>query len=182
MKTTLKRFFILATMLAILLNFVGCSSYKFDEEKVGADMEEKLTQLFISVQNGDKETFKTFFADPVISRSDFEEGFQYVCNQYQGEILSVKCHYPMGEGRQIGPEELSYYTAFGSYEVITSKNHYKVYVEFYTHYPTKYPDGSYKIKVFKLLSQEQRDNGETFNDCPGKNGIYYPGWQNDDVK
>ena len=182
MKSVLKKFLSVAIALVTSFNLFGCGSYKFDEEKVGADMEEKLTQLFTSVQNGDKETFKTFFADSVISQPNFEEGFQYVCNQYQGEILSVKCHYPMGEGRQIGPEELSYYTAFGSYEVITSKNHYKVYVEFYTHYPTKYPDGSYKIKVFKLLSQEQWDNGETFNDCPGKNGIYYPGWQNDDVK
>ena len=189
MKTTLKRFFILATMLAILLNFVGCSSYKFNEEKVGADMEEKLTQLFISVQNGDKETFKTFFAEHVISLSHFEAGCNYVFDTFHGDLIDVTFHSAGHTGKEIVPGEQICY-AYMTFRVTTSKEEYEVCVEFYTQYESKYPNNSYKIRQFSLFPK-QKDGNFIPKEIDGNfsrdwiafgYGIYYPGWQNDDVK
>lgn len=164
--------------MALITSFslFGCTS-QFDEEKIGKDMEGILTQLFTSVQEGDKKAFKTFFADHVVELPDFEKGCDYVFEQFQGSVLSIKCDYPMGTGKHIVPGEQIHY-AFTTFDVNTSENYYMVYVEFYTKYQSQYPDDPYKIKKFKLLNKHQWDNGITFNDCNQRYGIYYPGWLN----
>ena len=60
MQTYLKR--IIGGILAIITSFslFGCSSNQIDEGKMATDMEEILTQLFMSVQCGDKNTFRNF--------------------------------------------------------------------------------------------------------------------------
>lgn len=175
MKSILKKILIVTVALIASLNLCSCNLYQFDEEKVGKDMESVLTQLFNSVQDGDKEKFKTFFADHIVALPDFENGCNYVFDIYQGRVISVKCDYPMGTGKHIVPGEQICY-AFQTFDIITNGNSYTVYVEFYTNYQSKYPNDPYKIRIFKLLNKQQLEDGETFHDCSLRYGIYYPGW------
>ncbi len=175
MKFVLRKFFIGAIVLITLFNLLGCSYDQFDEEKIGENMEGVLSRLFEIVQIRDQERFKSFFADHVVELSDFEEGCNYVFEQYQGGELSVKCDYPMGKGKHIVPgEEISY--AFTTFDVSTDENNYTLYVQFYTN-----SDNQYKIRKFKLLSKQQLDSGENFNDCTQRYGVYYPGWLGDET-
>lgn len=177
MKYFLEKFLSGVIALVTSFSFCSCNYNQFDDEKIGKAMEEILTQLFNSVQDGDKETFKVFFADHVVELSDFEDGCNYVFDQYQGRVLSVKCNYPMGTGKHIVPGEQICY-AFSTFDISTDRNSYTVFVEFYTKYQSKYHDDPYKIRKFKLLSKQQWDTGENFNDCSQRHGIYYPGWIN----
>ena len=181
MKAYLKT--IISSIVALVTSFslFGCSSNQFDEEKTGKTMEEILTQLFISVQEGDKETFKTFFANQIIELPDFEEGCNYVFEKFQGHVLSVKCNYPMGTGKHIVPGEQICY-ALTTFDISTNENSYVVYVQFYTKYQSQYPDDQYRISKFKLLNKQQLEAGETYNDCTQRYGIYYLGWLDEEVE
>lgn len=181
MSSALTRFFSSVVALITSFSLFSCNSNRFDEEKIGKDMEVVLTQLFDAVHEGDEKTFKNFFADHVVELPDFEDGCKYVFDVYKGELLGVKCHYPIGTGDHIVPGEQICY-AFTIFDIITRENNYTVYVEFYTRYKSKYPDFSYKIRKFKLLNKQQLDADETFNDCTQRNGIYYPGWINEKVE
>ena len=49
-------------------------------------MEIILTQIFDLIKNGDKETFKTYFADDALNVSDFEDGWNFLLTQYKGDL------------------------------------------------------------------------------------------------
>ena len=176
----IKKFLSGIVALITSFNLVGCNS-KLTDEEIGKAMEEILTQLFISVQEVDKETFKTFFADHVVAMSDFENGCSYVFDRYQGNLISVKFRSAGSSGTHFVPgEKISY--AYMTFFVNTSEKEYMVCIEFYTHYQSKYPDGSYKIRKFSLLTKQ--DDGE-FEDHNGFNlryGIYYPGWIDEEIE
>ena len=175
MKSHLKK--IISGIVAIVTSFslVSCSSNQIDEEKTATDMKEILTQLFDSIKNGDKEVFKTYFADEALNVSDFEDGWEFLCDQYKGDLLSIDCKFPMGEGTRFVPGERIHY-AFTTFNIITNENEYVAYIDFYTQYSSKYPEGSYRIRMFKLLTKQMLDDGENFHDCSLRHGIYYPGW------
>ena len=154
---------------------LGCSSNQIDQEKIAADMEIILTQIFDLIKNGDKETFKTYFADDALNVSDFEDGWNFLLTQYKGDLLNIDCKFPMGEGTRFVPGE-RIQTAFTTFNIITNENEYVAYIDFYTQYSSKYPEGSYKIRIFKLLTKHMLDDGENFHDCSLRYGIYYPGW------
>lgn len=160
--------------LIVSLNIMGCSS-KTSEQKFGTDMESVLTQLFNAVQINDREKAKTFFADDIVELYDFDEGMNYIFSQYSGDLLDVNWDFTIGTGKCFVPGENICY-AFATYDIISSENEYMVYVEFYTEYKSKYPDGSYRIRKLKLLDKQSLNNGENFNDCTLRYGIYYPGW------
>ena len=71
MKSYLKKFISGVVAMLTLFNLFGCSSNQIDQEKIAADMEIILTQIFDLIKNGDKETFKTYFADDALNVSDF---------------------------------------------------------------------------------------------------------------
>lgn len=175
MKLYLKR--IISGAVAVIASFslFGCSSNQLDEKKIAADMEIILTQLFDSVKNGEKEVFKSFFAEEAVTLSDFEEGCNFVFNQYHGDLLRIDCNFPMGMGTRFVPGE-RIHSAFTTFNIVTSENEYVAYIDFYTQYSSKYPEGSYKIRIFKLLTKQMLDDGENFHDCSLRYGIYYPGW------
>ena len=78
---------IICFLMTVLIIFTLCAcSDEPDEKQVGKDMEQILTQLFTSVQEGNQETFKTFFADHVVSMYDFKKGCDYVFDKYQGDL------------------------------------------------------------------------------------------------
>ncbi len=175
MQSYLKKIICVAVALLTLLSLFSCSSNQIDEEKTAADMEIILTQIFDSVKNGDKETFKTYFADEALNISDFEDGWDFLLSHYKGNLLSIDCKFPMGMGTRFVPGERIHH-AFTTFDIITSENEYVVYIDFYTQYSSKYPEGSYRIRRFKLLTKQMLDEGENFNDCTLRYGIYYPGW------
>lgn len=175
MKSYLKKFISVVIAMLTLFNLFGCSSNQIDQEKIAADMEIILTQLFDSVKNNEKEVFKTYFADEALNTFDFEDGYNYIFIQYQGLLLSIDCKFPMGEGTRFVPGE-RIQTAFTTFNIITNENEYVAYIDFYTQYSSKYPEGSYKIRIFKLLTKHMLDDGENFHDCSLRYGIYYPGW------
>ena len=179
-KPILKKIMSGVVALIATLNLWGCKFNQLDEEKIGHDMEGILTQLFNAVQARDQETFKTFFADHVVSLSDFEDGCNYVFNLYQGELLNINCNFPMATGKRIVPGEQICF-AIATFGINTSENEYVAYVEFYTQYRSKYPETPYKIRKFKLLSKQQLENSENFNDCTQRYGIYYPGWISEEI-
>lgn len=169
---------ILSAVIALIaaINLWGCSAgYQMDEKAVGTEMEKILAQLFDSVKNDKEEVFKTYFADEALNTSDFEDGYNYISAQYQGLLLSIDCKFPMGEGTRFVPGE-RIQTAFTTFNIITNENEYVAYIDFYTQYSSKYPEGSYKIRIFKLLTKHMLDDGENFHDCSLRYGIYYPGW------
>jgi hypothetical protein len=139
-------------------------------------MEEILTEMFSAIKNDNKERFKTFFADHVVGISDFENGFDYVCELYEGNLVDINARLPFGIGDKLAPDlHLEY--AFTAFDIITSNNEYIAYVEFYT----KAPNNQYKIRKFKLLEKQAFDSGEeSFSDCGMRYGIYYPGWIDED--
>ena len=53
MKSYLKKIISGVVAMVTLFSLFGCSSNQIDEEKIAADMEMILTQLFDSVKNGD---------------------------------------------------------------------------------------------------------------------------------
>lgn len=175
MKSYLKKFISVVIAMLTLFNLFGCSSNQIDQEKIAADMEIILTQIFDLIKNGDKETFKTYFADDALNVSDFEDGWNFLLTQYKGDLLNIDCKFPMGEGTRFVPGE-RIQTAFTTFNIITSENEYVAYIDFYTQYSSKYPEGSYKIRIFKLLTKHMLDDGENFHDCSLRYGIYYPGW------
>ena len=138
-------------------------------------MEKILAQFFDSIKNGDKEVFKTYFADEALNAFDFEDGWDFLLAQHKGDLLSIDCIFPMGTRTDFVPGE-RIHSAFTTFNIITNENEYVAYIDFYTQYSSKYPEGSYKIKKFKLLTKQMLDDGENFNDCTLRYGIYYPGW------
>ena len=175
MKSYLKKIISGVVAIVTLFSLFGCSSNQIDEEKIAADMERNLTQIFDSIKNGDKETFKTYFADEALNTSDFEDGWDYLLDQYKGDLLSIDCKFPMGTGTDFVPGE-RIHRAFTTFNIITNENEYVAYIDFYTQYSSKYPEGSYKIRLFKLLTKQMLDDGENFHDCSLRYGVYYPGW------
>jgi len=173
-KSYLKKIISGVVAMVTLFSLFGCSSNQLNEQKIAMDMEIILTQLFDSVKNGEKEIFKTFFADFVLNDSDFEEGCDYVFALYQGDLLEIDCNLPLVTGTLFVPGE-RIHSAETSFHIITSVNEYVLFIGFYTQY-SKYPEGSYKIKTFKLITKQMYDGGEDFTDCSLRNGIYYPNW------
>ena len=170
-----------AIVLIALFHLWSCNTYQIDEEKVGKHMEGVLTQLFNAVQLRDKDTFQTFFADHVVSLPDFEAGWDYVIDQYQGNLMEVKFRSTGYTGEHIVPKDKIHY-AYMTFIVITSEAEYMVRVEFYTKYASTYPNDSYKIRKFSLLSK--LENGDFEDDGMGftqRYGIYYPGWINEKI-
>lgn len=102
-------------------------------------MEIILTQIFDLIKNGDKETFKTYFADDALNVSDFEDGWNFLLTQYKGDLLNIDCKFPMGEGTRFVPGE-RIQTAFTTFNIITNENEYVAYIDFYTQYSSKYPE------------------------------------------
>ena len=173
MKSYLKK--IISSAMALITSFslFGCTS-QFDEEKIGKDMEGILTQLFTSVQEGDKKTFKTFFADHVVELPDFEKGCDYVFDKYKGELVDVNFLSTTSTGKHIVPGEQICY-AFMTFIAVTSEGEYLACVEFYTKYESKYPNDPYKIRKFGLFAK--LDNGNFEDGGVGQRyGIYYPEW------
>ena len=164
MKSYLKKFISVVIAMLTLFNLFGCSSNQIDQEKIAADMEIILTQIFDLIKNGDKETFKTYFADDALNVSDFEDGWNFLLTQYKGDLLNIDCKFPMGKGTRFVPGE-RIQTAFTTFNIITNENEYVAYIDFYTQYSSKYPEGSYKIRIFKLLTKHMLDDGENFHDC-----------------
>ncbi len=175
MKPYLKKIINVVLVIVTLLSLFGCSSNQIDQEKIAVDMEIILTQIFESIKNGDKETFKTYFADEALNSSDFEDGWDFLVAQYKGDLLDIDCKFPMGEGTRFIPGE-RVHCAFTTFNIITNENEYVVYIDFYTQYSSKYPEGSYKIRIFKLLTKQMLDDGDDFHDCSLRYGIYYPSW------
>ena len=168
--------------LITLFSFFGCQFNGLDEEKIGADMEKTLYRLFNAVQNENREEFKAFFADHVVSLSDFEEGCNYVFDRYEGDLVSVKLRSSGHTGKHIVSGEHIYYS-YMTFIVVTSENEYMVCVEFYTKYESKYSDDPYKIRKFSLLAKQDdgsfEDDGDGFSQ---RYGIYYPGWVSDQTE
>ena len=172
-----KKFLCAVIVFAISINLFGCGLIYIEDkdEEIGNKMEGKLEQLFLAVQNGDRETFKNFFDEDVALQADFQYGIDYVFELYQGDLKEVKWTHQLGTGEHIGPEK-HYEYAFGSFDIVTSENEYLLYMEFYTQYKSKYPKGTYIIRKFKLLEKDSLERGENFHDCSQRYGIYYPGW------
>ena len=110
--------------LIILFSFFGCQFNGLDEEEIGADMEKTLYRLFNAVQNENREEFKAFFADHVVSLSDFEEGCNYVFDRYEGDLVSVKLRSSGHTGKHIVSGEHIYYS-YMTFIVVTSENEYR---------------------------------------------------------
>ena len=188
MKSILKKILIVTVALIASLNLGSCNLYQFDEEKVGKEMESVLTQLFNSVQDGDKEKFKTFFADHVIELPNFEYGCKHIFDLYKGDLISVKFNAAGHTGKHIVPGEQIRY-AYMTFLVITSQGEYRVCVEFYTKYESKYPDGLYKIIQLSFFPKQSdgnfipRESDGNFDSdwiaFGSRHGIYYPGWNNE---
>lgn len=171
---------ILSCTLALItsITFFSCGNMKDSQIKqndVGKHMEEVLAKLLDSINNDEKETFKDFFSEDVLTLHDFENGYNFVFGMYQGDLLSISCNFPLGTGQHIVPNEHICY-AFTTFDIVTSENEYVAFVEFYTQYLSKYPENSYKIRKFKILDKQSLDNGANFNDCTQRYGIYYPEW------
>ena len=168
---------IICFLMTVLIIFTLCAcSDEPDEKQVGKDMEQILTQLFTSVQEGNQETFKTFFADHVVSMYDFKKGCDYVFDKYQGDLESVTFYSGGSTGKHIVPGEHICYASM-TFDLKTSECEYRVCVEFYTKYESKYPDDPYKIRKMSLLAK--LDDGSFEDDGLGfsqRYGIYYPGW------
>ena len=179
MTSILKKFLSAVVALITLFSFSGCNTNQFDEEQIGKDMEEVLTQLFQAVQNRDQEKFQTFFADHVIELDDFEYGSNYVFDLYQGELESIKYLNTGSTGKHIVPGEQIRY-AHMNFSIVTSEGDYLVCVEFYYQYESKYPNDPYKIRKFRLSKEQQLDdNNYGFSQ---RYGIYYPGWLGEEVE
>ena len=184
MQSCLKK--IISGIVAVLTSFslFSCSFNQLDEDEIGKTMEEILTQLFMSVQEGDKNAFRTFFADHVIELPTFENGCNYIFDIYQGDLMSVSFQSAGHTGKQIVPGEHICY-AYMSFIITTSKNEYEVCVEFYTKYESKYPNDPYKIKQISLFPKlsdgsfiPRESDGNFSKDWIdfAQDGIYYPGW------
>ena len=165
---------LMATLMT--LSFFGCSFDQFDEEKTGKEMEQILTQLFLSVQEGDRETFKTFFADDAVLKYDFEKGCDYVFDKYQGDLESVTFLSGGHTGKKFVPGEQIHY-AFMTFGLKTSEREYEVVIEFYTQYESKYPNDPYKIRKMYLLNKSEDGSFEKVDSGISlRYGIYYPEW------
>ncbi len=139
-------------------------------------MEQILTQLFSSVQEGDRETFKTFFADDAVSKYDFEKGCDYIFDKYQGELESVTFLSVGHTGKEFVPGEQILY-ALMTFGLKTSEREYEVVIEFYTQYESKYPNDPYKIRKMYLLNKSEDGSFEKVDSGISlRYGIYYPGW------
>ena len=172
----LRNFFCVLIAMLLIISFCSCSYDHFDEEKTGKEMEQILAQLFTSVQEGDRETFKTFFADHVISMYDFEKGCEYIFDKYQGNLESVTFLSGGHTGKHIVPGEQICY-AYMTFGLKTTICEYKVCIEFYTKYESKYPDDPYKIRKMGLLEKLEDGNFEDAGlGLSQRYGIYYPGW------
>ena len=139
-------------------------------------MEDDFCNSLISVQEGDKERFKNFFAEDATKQYDYATGRDYVFEKYQGELISVTMNGIGSTGTTFVPGETIHYAYLNAY-VVTSEKEYMVCAEFYTHYESKYPDDLYKIRKFALLAKQ--DDGDYEDDGLGTNlryGIFYPGW------
>lgn len=98
MKSYLKKFISVVIAMLTLFNMFGCSSNQIDQEKIAADMEIILTQIFDLIKNGDKETFKTYFADDALSESGTDKPFSHletVCRTTFSFIASSSCDSPL---------------------------------------------------------------------------------------
>ena len=155
-------------------NLRGFTDDQIDQDEASAQMKKILADLFDSVKNNDGQLFDTFFADHIISMPDFEKGKSCVFDTYKGDLINIECKLPMGTGDDITPGEHIFY-AFTTFDIISSVGEYKAYIEFYT----KDSGTQYKIRKFKLLEKQAWDNGESFNDCTQRYGVYYPGWIGD---
>ena len=171
----LKRILCFLLTILIVAPLCACSD-ELNEEQIASDMEGILTELFGAVQAQDKEAFKAFFASEALNVSDFDDGWDYLLAQYKGDLLSIDCKLPMGIGTNFVPGE-RIHSAFTTFNIVTSENEYVAYIDFYTQYSSKYPEGSYKIRIFKLLTKQMLEDGENFHDCSLRYGIYFPGWQ-----
>ena len=156
------------------LTFWGCSFNQVDDEVIGKEMEPILADLLTAVKDGDQEKFATFFEDTVASLSDFEDGFNYSHELYQGDLVSVTYFATGRTGKHIVPGEHICYSQM-VFNVATSEKEYKISVEFYTQYESKYPDDPYKIRKFALLDR-QDENNESRYGFSQRHGVYYPGW------
>ena len=63
MKSYLKKFISVVIAMLTLFNLFGCSSNQIDQEKIAADMEIILTQIFDLIK---KHTFLCHFVDVVV--------------------------------------------------------------------------------------------------------------------
>ncbi|MDD7179917.1 MAG: hypothetical protein PUH20_04435 [Eubacterium sp.] len=190
MQTYLKR--IIGGILAIITSFslFGCSSNQIDEGKMATDMEEILTQLFMSVQCGDKNTFRNFFADHVVELPTFTGGCNYIFDIFQGDLMSVNFYSAGHTEKQIVPGEQICF-AYMTFIVTTSQKEYQACVEFYTKYESKYPNDPYKIKQISLFPKlsdgsfiPKESDGNFSKDWIAfcQDGIYYPGWRGENAE
>lgn len=190
MQSYLKK--IISGVVALLASFslFSCSFNQLDKEETGKTMEEILTQLFMSVQEGAKDTFRTFFANHVVELPTFEDGCNYIFDTYQGDLISVNFHSAGHTGKHIVPGEQICY-AYMTFIIITSKNEYQACVEFYTKYESKYPNDPYKIKQFSFFPKlsdggfiPRESDGNLSKDwiAFAQDGIYYPGWMGENAE
>lgn len=183
---------IISGIVAVLTSFslFSCSFNHIDKEEMGKTMEKILTQLFMSVQDGDKNEFRTFFADHVIELPTFEDGCNYIFDIYQGDLESVSFHSAGHTGKHIvSGEQICY--AYMTFIITTSQNEYQVCVEFYTKYESKYPNAPYKIKQISLFPKlsdgsfiPKESDGNFSKDWISfaQDGIYFPGWMDENAE
>ena len=162
-------------VLLLVVSCAGCGIVRIDEKKVEEDMEDVFRNLLISVQEGDKERFKNFFAEDATKQYDYATGRDYVFEKYQGELISVTMNGIGSTGTTFVPGETIHYAHVVAF-VVTSEMEYKVVAEVYTHYESKYPNDPYKIRKFSLLKKLENGKYESGVGTNLRYGIFYPGW------
>ena len=144
-------------VLLLVVSCAGCGIVRIDEKKVEEDMEDVFRNLLISVQEGDKERFKSFFAEDATKQYDYATGRDYVFETYRGELISVTMIGIGSTGKTFVPGETIHYAHVVAF-VVTSEMEYKVVAEVYTYYKSKYPNDPYKIRKFSLLKNSKMAN------------------------
>ena len=179
MHSVLLRVICSAMAIVMVIGLLGCKyanlrgfTYdQIDQNEAKNQMTRILIDLFDAVKNDNIQQFDNFFADHVITLPDFKNGRDYVFDTYSGEIISIECRLPMITGENIR-NDMHLFFASTIFDIVTSNDEYRVYVEFYT----KDAETQYKIRKFKMLSKLSVDNGENFSDMGLRYGIYYSGW------
>lgn len=169
---SLKKFFALLGVVAMVLSIWGCNGTKIQMENVF----EFRDVVIETIANKDLERLQSYFIEDDLSSPNFERGVEYLFETLAGGICSVE-----DAGTTIG----GMYSSRGKSiiptvvcRIVTDVNTYMLYFEYYQE------DKEFQNKIIRLrlFKEDELLETGTFNNHGGMGsttGIYYPYKLND---
>ncbi len=175
----MKRLLVLMCIISALLSFVscGCNNNRMNDKEVESKSKDFLEIVVNAISNYDEKVFNSLFTDEALSSTDFEKGRKYLLEIFEGDVLEVK-----RIGVVCGGEYSKYgksYLPTISCDIITNKNEYSLYIDYYLDGYNSETGTHYSNKINRLRLAVKSDLPETGgfarNGGMGSlEGIYHP--------